>query len=183
MTRTKVLLIMAAVVTFAAGAAVGLSFSRAQHGPHGPSWLAAELGLTGRQKEQMREIWSEVMSKTFRDRWEQRRIIAEERDQAIVDLLTEEQRSRYDAILQEYTRKREEMEQQREQAFKEAIERTKQVLTPEQATKYEELLKKRPERGPGDRHGDRRGPPPPWGGKPPEDQEDHKPSPPPHGEE
>jgi len=190
MTRTKVLLIVAAVVTFAAGAAVGLSFSRARHGPHGPSWLAAELGLTDLQQEQMREIWSEVMSKTFRNRWEQRRAIAEQRDQAILDLLTEEQRTRYDAILQEYTHKREEMEQQREQAFKEAVERTKQILTPEQAAKYEELLKKRPERGPGDRHGgrDRRGPPPPWGGKPPEhetpqDHDNRRPSPPPHGEE
>jgi Spy/CpxP family protein refolding chaperone len=192
MTKIKVLLMVAFVAVFAAGGAVGLSVSRAHHRPHGPSWLAAELGLSDAQREQMHQIWSETMSNVFRNRWEQRRAIAEERDQAILDLLTDEQRTRYDAILEEYARKRKEMEAQREEAFKQAVERTKQILTPEQAAKYEELLKKRPERGPGDRRGrgDRRGPPPgPWSGKPPhpgpppEDGDEREPPSPPRGEE
>jgi Spy/CpxP family protein refolding chaperone len=191
MTKIKVLLIVAFLATFAAGAAVGFSVWGTGHRRHGPSWLAAELGLSDQQREQMHQIWSETMSNAFRDRWEQRRAIAEERDQAILDLLTDEQRTRYDAILEAYARKRQEMEEQREQAFKQAVERTKQILTPEQAAKYEELLKKRPERGPGDRRGrrDRHGPPPPWGGKgpppgpPPDDGDDHEPPSPPRGEE
>jgi Spy/CpxP family protein refolding chaperone len=190
MTKTKVLLVVAFVATLAAGIVVGLSVSRARHRPHGPSWLAAELDLSDAQRQQMHEIWSETMSNAFRSRWEQRRAMAEARDQAILDLLTDEQRARYDAILEAYARKRKEMEQQREEAFKQAVERTKQILTPEQAAKYEELLKKRPKHGPGDRRGrgDRRGPPP-WGGKPPhrgpppENGDARKPPSAPRGEE
>ncbi|MFO8013910.1 MAG: hypothetical protein R6X20_11475 [Phycisphaerae bacterium] len=192
MTKIKVLLVVAFVAVFAAGGAVGLSVSRARHRPHGPSWLAAELGLSDAQRDEMHRIWSETMSESFRTRWEQRRAIAEERDQAILDLLTDEQRTRYDAILETYARQRQEMEAQREEAFKQAVERTKQILTPEQAARYEELLKKRPKRGPGDRRGrgDRRGPPPPhWGGKPPDrppppdDGADGESPSPPRGEE
>jgi Spy/CpxP family protein refolding chaperone len=188
MTRTKVVLIVAFVAAFAAGGAVGMSVLRARHPPHGPSWLTAELDLTDAQRDQMHRIWTEVMSTAGRNRWEQHRALAEQRDQAILDLLTDQQRAQYDAILQDYARQREELEQQREQAFKEAVERTKQILTPEQAAKYEELLKKGPDRGPDDRRGprDRRGPPRPWGGRPPSHgpppQESHEP-PPPRGEE
>jgi len=188
MTRTKVLLIAAFVVTLAAGVAVGLSVSRVQHRPHGPSWLAAELNLTDRQREQMHEIWSEAMSTAGRGRWEQHRAFVEERDQAILDLLTDEQRARYDAIQQEYENKREALDEQRQRAFEQAVERTKGILTPEQAAKYEELMKNRPHPGRGDRRGrGEHGPPPPRGGeprppKPPDAQENHPPTPP-RGEE
>jgi len=161
MTKAKALLIVAFVVTFAAGAAVGLLVSRAEDRRHGPSWLEAELDLTDRQREQMRQIWSEAMRAGRSGHWERMKALTESRDQAIAALLTEAQQSQYDAILQDYAAKIDELHQEGKRAFEQAVERTKQILTPEQAKKYDELLKRRPKRGPGDRRG------PPWGRRSP----------------
>jgi len=194
MTKTKVLLVVAFAAAFAAGVAVGFAVWGDRHRSHGPSWLAAELDLTDTQKEQMHEIWSEVMSEAFRDHWQRRRAMAEQRDQAILDLLTDAQRTQYDAILQTYAERREAMEEERKAAFQQAVERTKAILTPEQAAKYEELIKRGPKHGPGDRRGprdrrgrgERRGPPPTWDDRqpPPEPPDDNaNPPSPPRGEE
>jgi len=192
MTKTKVILVVAFAAAFAAGVAVGFSIWGTGHRRHGPSWLAAELNLTDAQKAQMHDIWSGVMSETVRDHWQRRRTIAETRDQAILDLLTDAQRTRYDAILQTYAEQREAMEEERKAAFQQAVQRTKAILTPEQAAKYEELIKRGPRHGPGDRRGrrdrgERRGPPPPWDDDrqpPPEPPDDNaKPPSPPRGEE
>lgn len=161
MTKTKMLLILSFAVTFAAGAAVGILVSRPGHPPRKPSWLTAELDLTDPQRDQMREIWSEVMRTGGRNQRDQRKAFSQQRDQAIAALLTDTQRPEYESLLQDYARQVEELAQERKRAFDEAVERTKQMLTPDQATKYDELMKSRRDRGPGDRPG------PPWGGPPP----------------
>ncbi|HUU90747.1 MAG TPA: periplasmic heavy metal sensor [Phycisphaerae bacterium] len=170
MTKAKVLLIVAFAVTFAAGAAVGLLVPDPGHRPRGPSWLTAELGLTDQQREQMHEIWSEAMRAGRSGHWEQRKALAEHRDQAIAALLTETQRPQYDSILQDYAAKMDELHQEGKQAFEQAVERTKQILTPDQARKYDELLQERAKRGPGDRRG------PPWGGRPTRPEGDDQPT-------
>jgi Spy/CpxP family protein refolding chaperone len=159
MTKIKAILIVSFLVTFAAGGAAGLLVASLHHGPHGPSWLAAELDLTSAQREQMDKIWSEVMGAMGRQRFEQSRALRQERDQAIAALMTDEQRPRYEAVLKDYTRKDGELSDQRKQAFKEAIKRTKEILTPDQAAKYDALMAKQRERGFGPPHGGRRGRP------------------------
>ena len=73
-----------------------------------------------------------------------RKQAADERDKAIVALMTPEQQSKYDQIRQDYERRMSELAAQRKLAFDRAVERTKkEVLTPEQAGKYEEMLKQR----------------------------------------
>ena len=163
MTKTKILLVLVFLVTFAAGAVAGRLSAQSGHRPPGRSFLAAELNLTSEQREQMHNIWSEVMGEGGRRQWEQRRLLGQERDQAIAALMTPEQKPQYDKILQDYARKVEELSQERKKAFDQAVERTKQILTPEQAAKYEELLKKAPDRG------GFGGPPgaPPWGDRGP----------------
>lgn len=164
MTKTKVLLAVAFVVTLAAGVAVGLSVSRLEHRPPGPSWLSAELDLSRQQRDQMRQIWSDVIGTEERRRWEQRKALAQARDDAIVALLTEEQRPQYEKILEDFSRNMEELRQDRKRAFEQAVARTKEILTPEQAAKYDELMKKPWGRGPGEKGGPPSGgPPPPWG--------------------
>jgi Spy/CpxP family protein refolding chaperone len=160
MTKTKILLVVVFLVTFAAGAVAGRLSVQSGHRPPGSSFLAAELNLTSEQREQMHNIWTEVMGEGGRRQWEQRRLLGQERDQAIAALMTPEQKPLYDKILQDYTRKVDELSQERKKAFDQAVERTKQILTPEQAAKYEELLKKMPERGGfgGPRHGQREPP-------------------------
>ncbi len=64
-------------------------------------------------------------------------------------MLTDEQLLRYDQIVQEYERELEELSQARRQRIEEAVERTKEILTPRQVEKYEELRKHMAERMPG----------------------------------
>jgi len=97
------------------------------------------------------------------DRWERRRALSQRRDERVAALLTEAQRPQYDGILLDYAAELDKLDQERKQAFEQAVERTKQILTPEQARKYAELLEERRKRGSGDRRGppwDRRRPPP-----------------------
>jgi Spy/CpxP family protein refolding chaperone len=72
--------------------------------------------------------------------------MAAERDQAVMDLLSEEQRAQYGEIHAEFDRKMDALSEEREAAFHEAVEKTKQILTPEQRGKYEELLTRMRER-------------------------------------
>ena len=163
MTRTRVVLVLAFLVTFAAGGAAGLLVSwPAVPAPqrHG---LAAELDLTSEQEEKMKAIWSDVMKGGDRARGtEQRREASRRRDEAVAALLTAAQKPAYEKILQDYQQQREEYERQRREVIEAAIARTKAILTPAQAAKYDELREKRGSwRGSGPRyspHGRRGGP-------------------------
>lgn len=156
MTKVRLILIGCFVAAFAAGGAAGWALKTYQQRPHDRSWLMSELNLTAQQREQMGKIWSDVMDATGRQQAEQRRALTEERDKAIATLLTTEQQPAYERILQTYSQKIAELQQQRKNAFDEAVARTKQILTPAQAEKYDELLKRQRERpwaGPRGRHG------------------------------
>ena len=164
MTKIKTILIAAFLATFAAGAVTGLLVAHLYQRPHVPSWLGTELNLTSQQREQIHNIWSEVMDVTARQRGEQREALRLERGQKIKALLTAEQQASYEAILTEFSRKDAEMSEQRKQAFEEAVKRTKEILTPEQAAKYDELMQRQREQGFGPPP---EGPPPPDGSSPP----------------
>jgi Spy/CpxP family protein refolding chaperone len=154
MLRTKLILLACFVVTFAAGTTAGLVMTKSQPPQHEP-WLH-ELNLSDAQREQMRKIWSGAMDPSRRD--DQRRALSEERDKAIAAMLTPEQLTTYKQIQADYSRKSEELAAQRKVAFDQAVERTKkEVLTPEQAAQYDEILKR--QRGPSGSRG-------PWGGPP-----------------
>jgi len=143
MTRFKVILLVSFLLTFAAGTSLGLLTSWPKTRSSRRSRLWRELNLSEEQRNQMREIWSEVMG----SRREKRRTLVQQRDEAIVALLTDEQRPQYEQIVREYKRKMDELSQERQRRIQEAVERTKQILTPEQARKYEDLRKQRRERG------------------------------------
>ncbi len=142
MTRTRVALLLSFVLVLAAGFAVGRLSARAQRRGGRDSWLGRELDLTGEQREQMRAIWSEVMGRLHRDRGERRRELAAERDRAVERLLSEEQVNQYQQIMDEYERGLQALREEREAAFREAVARTKQMLTPVQRAKYEEMLER-----------------------------------------
>lgn len=163
MTKAKMILIASFLVVFAAGTSLGVLIAGRMRPPPPPpgSRLAHQLKLSAEQQDQMHKIWEEVMGSVFSQRGERREALGQERDQAILGLLSEAQRAQYDAIQQEYRRKVDELSQERKRAFDEAVERTKKILTPEQAAKYDELMKEQGERGmgrggPGDFRGPRR---------------------------
>ena len=156
MKRAKLVLVLSLVLTFAAGVALGFLAPRAPGGGHRPrspsSWLGDELKLSPEQREEMRAIWSEVVGSLHGSQREERRLIAERRDAAIVGLLSDDQKVEYERILTEYEAAQEQLSADRRAAFERAVERTKQILTAEQRVLYEEKLKSFPAR---DREGSR----------------------------
>lgn len=148
MTKTKMILLGSFLLAFAAGTALGLLVSRPDRPAHGRSPLA-ELNLTPAQREQMKKIWTETHGAASKPQGEARSAAAQRREQAIQALLSDEQKARYDAIQQEYSRKLEELSQERKKASDAAVERCKRLMSPEQAAKYDELIKKQRERGGG----------------------------------
>jgi Spy/CpxP family protein refolding chaperone len=171
MSRAKLILIAAFAITLIAGGAAGYALrSSARHhsqgsGPHDPgahpphSPLPELLQLTPEQEAKMDSIWEGLRdSSKFR---EQRQAFQKQREEAVLAILTDEQKAKYDAVLKDYADKVAELGKAREAAFQGAIEKTKQILNTEQRKKYEEWLKTI--------HDDRRqgGPPPAMKGPPP----------------
>ncbi len=162
MKKAKLVLILSLAVVFAAGLALGVLVGRLRDEGGRPSWLTRRLDLTAQQREQMHEIWSEVMRGDGRSHWERVQELRKQREDALMGLLTEQQRAEYERLRQEIDREIERLFEQRREAFEQAVERTKEILTPRQREKYEEMLSRMPEdrRGPGQRPG------PPFGGRP-----------------
>jgi len=170
MTRTRLIVLLCFVAAFVAGLAAGVVLGRAAPPRRSRrTWLDRELNLTPRQKEQMGEIWSRVISgaahQQFRDR---RRALEGEREQAIRGLLSDEQRQKYEEVIKDYEEKLAALDAERRKLFEDAVERTKQILTEPQRRKYEAILEARA--GPRWRRG-----PPHGGGRFPGGERSHGP--------
>jgi len=158
---TRIVVTLGFLVAFAAGVVVGL---RPSQSPQPTSrldrhrgWLAEELNLDARQQQELDRIWSETAFRGRHEREEQRRELARQRDEAIAALIRPEDRPKYEAVKEEYSRQKEQLDREVRIAFETAVEKTRQILTPEQRSKYEELLERHQrERGRRDwRHGGR----------------------------
>ena len=160
MTRTRLIVLMATLLAFAAGGALGLLLYRPAPPGHPGNPLTRDLKLTPEQQAKMDKIWSDTMRSLTSQYGDRRRQLAQQRDQAILALLSSEQKAQYDQIMQDYARGQEELSQERAKAFQDAMAQTKLILSPEQAQKFEELMKRRGEhgRGFGRRDRDGRGP-------------------------
>jgi Spy/CpxP family protein refolding chaperone len=142
------ILLMAVVVVFAAGTTLGVWLTRSYALAEGRgAGLARELGLSPAQREQMEKIWSEQAGPVFRQIGARRGDAAQQRDQQIRDLLSDEQRARYDAIQQDYSHTLDQLSEDRKKAFDEAVKSTEAILTSEQVAKYEDMLSRRRDRG------------------------------------
>jgi Spy/CpxP family protein refolding chaperone len=120
-------------------------------------FLSRELNLSPEQREQMKQIWSPVAARSGREQDELRRRYRNERDEAIADFIRTQDLHAYDQILKAYQDKLAALDQEFRSAYQKAVDQTRQILTPEQRAKYEELLKRNQpgERGPRERRGDR----------------------------
>jgi Spy/CpxP family protein refolding chaperone len=149
MSKAKFILAATFVMALAAGAAVGVVGTRTVAQPGAPKdrrpSLVEELQLSPEQAKKMEEIWSGVMRRGRGEQFEKFRAIQKERDEAILSLFTSEQKTEYDKLMAEYGKRFEELNQERERAFQQAVEQTRQILTEPQRQKYEELMKKRRE--------------------------------------
>jgi len=144
------------LIAFAAGLVVGLEMRQTAVAsppttrPHGPDgFLARELNLSAKQQEQLHQIWSETVHRGGREQDDRRRQLREERDNAIAALVHPEDKGKYDEIVAKYTEQRTAMDNQMRASFQAAVEKTKEILTPEQRAKYEKILAQRQlDRGP-----------------------------------
>jgi Spy/CpxP family protein refolding chaperone len=174
MTKAKLILIIAFVVTLAAGVVVGFTIRSLPHRPPMPFAGGPpphnhfpDLKLSAEQKAKMDEIWSAVMRDSREIQSKQRQAFQKQREEAVRAILTEEQKVKYDEVLKDYASKMAELGKAREKAFQEAVEKTKLILNAEQRKKYEEWLKSwHEERHPG-------GPPPEPMEPPPTHTEEH----------
>ncbi len=149
MTKVRIAVILGFALAFAAGGSVGMLAAPEQPLPsrrgHGPD-LTGQLGLTSEQREKMHDIWTESVfgrDKEFRDR---KRVLWQEKDEAIEGLLTDEQRIEYDEILADCDRRMKEMDEQWQEIIQQAVLETRKILTEEQAKKYDEFRARRRDR-------------------------------------
>ncbi len=170
MSKTKLILIVCFCAALAAGLAAGVALRRAFGPPPRPPTLEERLNLTPQQRDQMRQIWSGVMRGPGQQRGRHEELLRE-RDAAVVALLDADQKARYDELMKVYADKFAALEAERRNSVEEAVRRTREILTPQQRAKYDELLNERGgPRGPRGRPGGPGGegaPPPPPGGPPP----------------
>ena len=153
---TKLVVTIGFIVSFLAGVMVGISAQRrsmmatdsatvpSTRPSHRGGWMAAELNLTPQQEEQMKQIWSDAARGGGRGEHEdRRRQFRRERDEAIAQLIRPEDKSRYDEVMKNYSAQTDAMDAEMRKNFEDAVRRTKELLTPEQRTKYEDMLKRR----------------------------------------
>jgi Spy/CpxP family protein refolding chaperone len=154
MTKTKLVVLLGFLVAFGAGLAVGMRSQlpvvqadgpRRMPPPSPGEVLKRELDLTAEQAEQVKKIWSEVLpgpGRDFREVELRRRGLRKERDDAIAALIQPPEMNAYDRILQDYSNKMAQLDEERGKGFREAVEKTKEILTPAQREKYEQMRKR-----------------------------------------
>jgi Spy/CpxP family protein refolding chaperone len=167
---TKVVVIIGFLVSFAAGLVVGIGTknlpdpkgspagsptSAPSTHPSGRGVLPMALNLTPEQQEKMKKIWSSGPPHGHNGD-DPRRAARDERDAAIVALMTPEQKTKYDEVQKQYQDRLTAMDQEFREDFQRKVKETDEILSPEQSAKYHEFLNRHQpfEHGPHD-HGDR----------------------------
>jgi DNA anti-recombination protein RmuC len=155
MGKARFILTMLFVLTLSSGVVAGILVSRWPAGQVGgtgaptttapavmPSPLVAELELTPQQAEQMKVIWQAVQTKVD-DCFLRAQSAQKQREEAIVALLTDEQKAKLAAAEKEYESSLARLKAEREKAFNDAVAKTKQMLSESQRQRYQEILQKR----------------------------------------
>jgi Spy/CpxP family protein refolding chaperone len=178
-TRIEILLIALTVLALGAGLAAGLLAARlptaagssgdavtgaggaATNQPADHGSLVDELGLTAQQRDQMREIWEGTRGRVHQV-FEDAQQLQRQRDDAIVALLNDDQKAKFQKLSGDYADRFGALEKKRDQVFEEAVEKTKSILNDVQRQKYEQILRRHvgPD-GPGTHRGPGIGLPPP----------------------
>lgn len=108
----------------------------------GASPLADELSLTADQRDKMREIWEEVRD-VGRECVRDGQLMQKDRDDALIALLNDEQKAKYEKIAADYARQFATVAKRRTNAFRDGVKRTQTMLNDEQRRRYERILRDR----------------------------------------
>lgn len=155
--RLEILLIMVAVLALSAGVVAGLLASRLPStsadpipGPMGPpaaGSLAEELNLSAAQRENMRQIWEGVHGRVRRT-FDEAQSLEKSRDQALVNLLNDEQKAKFEKISNDFADRFDNLSKQRDTIFDEAVAASMKLLNQQQQKNYREILKRHVRREP-----------------------------------
>ena len=143
MNKTKTLIITAFVLAFCAGIPFGWAMEGWLDRPSGDSWLSRRLDLSPGQEQKVNEIWSGVVKEPHEDRRARMHGFAEERDNGIRAMLTDDQIGNFDQIMEGYHAARSEFFQEIRARHDAAVEQTKALLTEDQRKKYDEMIERR----------------------------------------
>jgi hypothetical protein len=142
--RLAILIVVIPVLALCAGIAAGMLVVRAPSAAEkrpavrGPS-LSEELNLSSEQRQQMREIWEKAQAKVDDAALKAQRL-QQERDDAMLALLDAEGRRKFAEIAKDFSQRDAALLQDRDNAFTEAVARTKEILSPQQWERYDRIL-------------------------------------------
>src|SRR5258708_3053114 len=123
-TESKIVLVLAFVLTLAAGLAAGLWGARYMNGRQvqtvAPNSPLDELQLTADQTQHMRKIWESVRD-TAQSCLTRGQLLRQQRDKAMEALLTDEQKARFEKGNQDYEAQVLALNNHREQVFQIAV--------------------------------------------------------------
>jgi Spy/CpxP family protein refolding chaperone len=139
--KATIVLLIAYALALAAGTTSGVLAQRLWSPATVPP-LAEQLRLTPSQADTMRKLW-EGVSNTADDCYNQAQTIERQRDQALVDLLTDEQKVKFAAVDKGYAKQFADLTARRQAAFQDALTKTKAMLNPEQRAEYEKIIRQR----------------------------------------
>lgn len=142
--KASAVLIFAYVLALAAGTTSGLLADRLRAtAPGGGSApLAAQLQLSTQQSDQIRAIWENV-SQSVDSCYQQGQTIQAARDQALLSLLTDEQKAKFATMDQDFARQFAALMTKRQAAFQQGLEKTEALLNADQRAKYEQIVRQR----------------------------------------
>jgi Spy/CpxP family protein refolding chaperone len=145
MQTIKIYLLLALLVTFAAGIAGGVMFAPRREPPKqqrgGPiSRIVDELKLSPDQHDKVMAVFRKAMSDAPPPPFEKFRDCDKKRDCALDALLTEQQREQAARINAEFEKEIEELNAPGMACFKQAQAETRELLTPEQQVQFDKLI-------------------------------------------
>lgn len=156
MGKAKLIMAVVFLVTLGSGLVAGMLITRLgggsavstpQQAPATP--LARELNLTAEQNDRMRNIWEGVRTKVD-DCFIHAQDAQKRRDQALLDLLSDEQKIKFARLQEQCTDTLRSLKIERDAAFKAAVEQTNRMLSDSQQQRYREILQSRLGRGAGE---------------------------------
>jgi len=138
MTRSNVVAVISFAVVFAAGFFVG-HLGWGGNGGGRPS----ELDLSQPQREAVRKIWNEQLTRTTKEAAERWDAAERARDEAVRKLLKPEQLPAYNAIEADHQARAKQFGADLIQTQLDAENRTRQLLSPQQRERFDKLVAER----------------------------------------
>jgi len=146
MQKNSVVLVLVFALALGAGLAAGTLLSRLARTDASVSIartpLGAELDLTPQQNAKMQSIWEQVRNDVdacfLRAQEAQRK-----RESALLALLSDEQKSMFAPVQQQYVDSVDAIKGERDAVFQNAVKQTEQILSDAQKTRYRQILHNR----------------------------------------